>query len=197
MIKAEKIKKSFGGRAVLDGVDVFIDGTRAALMGESGTGKTTLLRILSGLDKADSGVVKSKGNTAVIFAEPRLFPGFCAMENITCVMHGDKKQNEERAREILSALGIGDAGGLMPRELSSGMAVRVSIARAIAFDADNYLLDEPFRALDDESRRNVISYLDKCFIGKSVFMITHNEADADMLCGEKYLLYNGKTKKNC
>lgn len=197
MIKAENIKRSFGERAVLDGASISIDCTMAALMGESGSGKTTFLRILSGLEKADSGDAEITGKTAVVFAEPRLFPGVSAMENVTCVMSGEESFKAERAMELFRALGIEHAAHFRPRELSSGMASRVSIARAIAYSADNYLFDEPFRALDEESRKNVISYIKKCLVGKSVLIITHNASDADMLCDEKYQLFDGKINEIC
>lgn len=195
MIEVNGLLKKYGDKTVLNRVFLKNDGKVIALMGESGTGKTTLLRIIAGLENEDEGSVLVKGKTAVSFAEPRLFDSFSVLENVTCVMAGEKSANEVRAKAILEKLGIGDAAALYPTELSSGMAARVSIARALAYDADNYLFDEPLRALDDESRSDVISYLKNELSGKTVMMITHNLGDATAFCDEIYKLDKGILNK--
>ena len=195
MIEVNGLSKKYGDKVVLDKVSLKNTCKAIALMGESGTGKTTLIRILAGLEKEDEGAVLVEGKTAVSFAEPRLFDSFSVLENVTCVMGGEKSANEARAKEILEKLGIGNAVVLYPTELSSGMAARVSIARALAYDADNFLFDEPFRALDDESRFDVISYLKNELAGKTVVMITHNLSDATAFCDEIYKLDKGFLNK--
>jgi len=195
MIEVNGLSKRYGDKVVLDKVSLKNNCKAIALMGESGTGKTTLMRIIAGLEKEDEGSILVEGKTAVSFAEPRLFDSFSVLENVTCVMSGEKGENEARAQKILERLGIGDAGALYPAELSSGMAARVSIARALAYDADNYLFDEPFRALDDDSRFEVISYLKNELSGKTVMMITHNLGDATAFCDEIYKLDKGILNK--
>lgn len=194
MIEVKDVFKSFGDKIVLCGASLKADGGIAALMGESGSGKTTLLRVIASLEKADSGDVNVTGKTAVSFAEPRLFDRFRVLDNVTCVMpkENGKAENEKRAREFLRVLLPDGTEKLYPRELSSGMAARVSLARALAYGAENVLLDEPLRALDEETKKAVIALLKKELAGKSVLMITHDGGDADALGARKYLLSDGK-----
>ena len=179
MLEAVSVYKSYGEKRVLCGASIKADGNSIALMGASGSGKTTMLRILSRLENADSGDVITSGKTAVVFAEPRLFD-VAALENVCCVMDRaiPKPEKEILAKEILEKMGLADALDLRPSELSSGMAARVSLARAIAFDAENYLLDEPFRALDGETSEKVKKYVFDTLKDKSVIMVTHDDDDA-------------------
>lgn len=199
MFEITDVFKSFSDKDVLRGASLSVKNKSAALMGESGSGKTTILRIIASLEKVDSGSVNVSGKTAVAFSEPRLFDKFRVMENVTCVMPKtvSKAEKEARARKLLTDLLLEGAERMYPRELSSGMAARVAIARALAFDADNILLDEPLRALDDETKKAVIDVLKKELLEKSVLIITHDCASADALCSETFVLANGKiTKKN-
>lgn len=192
MLNLENIVKSYGEKKVLSGVSMTIpDGVTALLSGMSGSGKTTLLRIAAGLEKPDSGTVSVSGRTAVAFAEPRLFPSVCVMENVTCVMHGDRRENEQKAMELLSAVGLADAARLRPRELSSGMAARVALARALAYDADVYLFDEPFGSLDGEIKLLVMRYLKAFLKGKTALLITHDMAEGDFMATLRFHLANG------
>ena len=163
MLKLLKIEKFFGEKRVLSGVSLTVKkGECAMLFGASGCGKTTLLRIAAGLEKQDGGSVEKSGKTAVVFAEPRLFPTATVLENVTAVMSRSKKDRkaaERRAVEILAAFGLGGSESLYPSELSTGMAARVSLARAVAYDADLYLMDEPFKSLDAGIKQSVVAYL--------------------------------------
>lgn len=194
MIEVKDVSKSFGDKRVLCGASLEVDNEIVALMGESGSGKTTLLRVIASLEKADEGEVDVIGKTAVSFAEPRLFDRFRVIDNVTCVMpkENGKAKNEKRARELLCSLLPDGAEKLYPRELSSGMAARVSLARALAYGAENVLLDEPFRALDEDTKKAVIALLKKELAGKSVLMITHDGSDADALGARKFFLSDGK-----
>ena len=189
MLKLSDITKSFGERCVLSGVSLSLEkGDVAVLSGISGGGKTPLLRIAAGLEKADSGSVEKDGTVAVVFAEARLFPSVSVLENVTCVMRGDKRENAKRAEKLLSMLGLSDAKDLYPREISSGMAARVSIARALAYDADIYLLDEPLKSLDEALKMQVMQDLKEFFKTKAVLIISHDEAEAEMLATVRYRL---------
>ena len=189
MLKLSDITKSFGERCVLSGVSLSLEkGDVAVLSGISGGGKTTLLRIAAGLEKADSGFMEKDGTVAVVFAEARLFPSVSVLENVTCVMRGDKRENAKRAEKLLSMLGLSDAKDLYPREISSGMAARVSIARALAYDADIYLLDEPLKSLDEALKMQVMQDLKEFFKTKAVLIISHDEAEAEMLATVRYRL---------
>ena len=103
MLKLSKIEKSFGDRRVLSSVSLTVEkGDRAMLFGMSGCGKTTLLRIAAGLEKQDAGTVERNGLSAVVFAEPRLFPTATVLENVTAVMpRREKRDARKKAKEIL------------------------------------------------------------------------------------------------
>lgn len=196
MLKLSKIEKSFGDKKVLSSVSLTVEkGDRAMLFGMSGCGKTTLLRIAAGLEKQDVGTVEKKGTAAVVFAEPRLFPTATVLENVTAVIK-DKREAKKKAREILEAFGLGDAEKLYPSELSTGMAARVSLARAVAYDADIYLMDEPFKSLDEEIKRSVVSYLKTFFSDKAVLIISHDRDEAEMMDADVYLMENGVLMKS-
>ncbi len=127
----------------------------------------------------------------IAFAEPRLFENADALGNVTLVFpRGDAKANEKRAKEILTALGMTDFHAY-PRELSTGMAQRVSLARAIAYDAPLFLLDEPFRGLDAQMRDEVMAYLLEALREKTVLMITHSEKEAERLAERTLVLSDG------
>ena len=198
MLKLLKIEKSFGEKKVLSETSLSVKkGDRVMLFGMSGCGKTTLLRIAAGLEKQDTGTVEKSGKTAVVFAEPRLFPTATVLENVTAVMpQKDKREAKQRAREILEAFGLGGAEKLYPSELSTGMAARVSLARAVAYDADIYLMDEPFKSLDAEIKRSVISYLKAFLSDKAVLIISHDRAEAEMMDADVYLMENGVLMKS-
>jgi len=165
------------------------------LFGTSGCGKTTLLRIAAGLERPDAGIVEREGSVAVVFAEPRLFATATVLENVTAVMRGEKKAARKRAKAILDAFGLGEAERLYPDELSTGMAARVSLARAVAYDADIYLMDEPFKSLDPEIKRSAASYLRGLFADKAVAIISHDRAEARLMGAQAYLMENGVLKK--
>ena len=103
-----------------------------------------------------------------------------------------RSSNEKRARELLKSLLLERAENMYPRTLSSGMAARVSLARAIAYGADNIIFDEPFRALDEETKAAAIEVLRRELDGKSAIMITHDGGDAMALCKRVFLLADGK-----
>ena len=192
MLKLLKIEKSFGEKKVLSEASLSVKkGDCVMLFGMSGCGKTTLLRIAAGLEKQDGGKVEKSGETAVVFAEPRLFPTATVLENVTAVMRGDKREAKKRAGAILEAFGLGGAEKLYPSELSTGMAARVSLARAVAYDADNYLMDEPFKSLDAEIKRSVIAYLREFLSTKAVMIISHDRAEAALMEADVYLMENG------
>lgn len=183
MIELKNICKSFDQKAVLQGLTLsFPTGSKTVIMGESGCGKTTLLRIIAGLTPADSGSVIQSGNTAVMFQEPRLLPWKSAVENIRTVL---RKNSYALAEKHLAAVGLSEAADKLPRELSGGMAQRVAFARFLAYAEDTgaelLLLDEPFSALDSETEEKMTALLKSFAENKTLILVTHDEYHAENL----------------
>ncbi len=187
MIKLENISKSYGDSAVLSDFSLSLSrGERICIVGASGCGKTTLLHVIAGLTKADSGKITKGGESALMFQEPRLLPWRNARENITVVLPKDKHSSEyELADKYLLAVGLSEDAEKMPDSLSGGMAQRVAFARFLAFadasDSGILLLDEPFSALDGDTADEMIALLDSFAEGKALILVTHDQAHAERL----------------
>ncbi len=185
MIEILNVTKKYGEQIVLDNFSLTVNnGEKIALTGESGIGKTTLLRVLSGLESADSGNVICDKKVAYMFQEPRLLPWKTAKENISAVL---KKENYSLADKYLDAVGLTEAADKTPSELSGGMAQRVSFARFLAYaeesDATLLLLDEPFSALDKETADKMLNLLLDFSANKTLILVTHDENTAQNLGG--------------
>lgn len=171
MIILDRISKSFEGTRVLDSISAEIpDKGIFAVCGVSGSGKTTLMRIITGLEQPDSGrVIGTAGKRlAVVFQNDRLIPWLSALENISAVC------DEDTARIFLEKVELADSADKKPAELSGGMCRRVALARALAFDADILLLDEPFKGLDSELRMRMAKLVEDFAESRPVILITHD-----------------------
>lgn len=169
-IKINNISKSYGEKKVLRNLTLEIHtGTITVLRGASGCGKTTLLKILAGLEKQDSGTVELSGKISMVFQENRLLPWLTALENVAAV------SNKRTASKYLDLVGLGDNEDKFPEELSGGMCRRLAIARALSYGGDILILDEPFTGLDSELKTK-ISDLFKVF--PTVILSTHDDYDA-------------------
>lgn len=187
MLKLTGITHSFGKLPVLNNVNLtLLPGQRLAIMGPSGTGKTTLLRIALGLLKSDAGAAENQfTKTAAVFQEPRLLPWRTALENVNLVL-GDDRSTLEKARGYLTRVGLADAADKYPRELSGGMQQRLAIARALAVEADVLVLDEPFKAMDEELRNQIIALVSET--KAAILLVTHEKEEAIALgCEIMYL----------
>lgn len=178
-MKITDISFSFDDKIIFDNLNLEIqDGKITALMAPSGKGKTTLLRLIAGLLPPSSGSIDTNGRSVgIMFQEPRLFAQITNIENVMLVMK-NKQAKQQKATELLEAFGVYDAANKYPGELSGGMAKRVSLARAIAFNADILLLDEPFSALDKETKVSIIEKTKELLRGKTVLFVTHDETEA-------------------
>ena len=170
----ENVTVKYGKKTVLDGFFADLSDSRiTAVTGPSGCGKTTLLSVAAGIIRPYSGKFVCDKKISVMFQEPRLFPWLTALENVNAVLE-DNKTSLAYAKEVLMKVGITDFDKY-PSELSGGMKQRVAFARALAYDSGLLLLDEPFSALDNESRRAMLELVaaDK----RKVIFVTHNDDD--------------------
>lgn len=180
MLELNNISLRFGEKRVLENQNLTLNpGHRLAIMGPSGCGKTTLLRVALGLAKPTAGTVKNTfSSVGVVFQEPRLLPWRTALENVNLVL-GDGRESMEKAAGYLAQVGLADARDKLPRELSGGMQQRVALARALAMDADCLILDEPFKAMDDALRCQIIGLVNQTHA--AMMLVTHDEQEADTL----------------
>lgn len=181
-----KVCKNFGDSSILKDFSLKLEkGSKTVIMGESGVGKTTLLRIAAGLEKPDGGEFVSDEKLAVMFQEPRLLPWKTALENVKAVL---SKDHFSLADKYLKAVGLENDAKKYPHELSGGMAQRVAFARFLAFaESDGstlLLLDEPFSALDGETGKKMLELLKDFSEGKTVLLVTHDKADAESFADE-------------
>lgn len=186
-VSIKNISKTYGDKHVLNCVSKeFPAGETTVIMGASGCGKTTLLRILLGLEKADSGeVLGMPGKAAVLFQEDRLCVDVSAYENIALVLErkATRVQKETQKCQIeLEAAQVGITVEDLKQnvmELSGGMRRRIALLRALLYDADCVILDEPFKGLDAATKQNVMQYVKEKTTGRTTFLVTHDAAEAD------------------
>jgi len=180
-IKIDRLCKSYGEKKVLKNLTLTLkEGEMTCIKGRSGYGKTTLLRVMSGLEKADSGSIEGMtDNMSFVFQEDRLCEDFSAVSNIRLVT-GKSLKNEDIIAHLIE-LGLEDALKKPLREYSGGMKRRVAIARAICRDADIVLMDEPFKGLDLALRKQVMDYVKKHCEGKTVICVTHEPDEAEYM----------------
>ena len=182
MLKLDHINKSYADKKVLDDFSISCGNTGiTALMGSSGIGKTTLLNIISGLEKADSGNVENTfEKTSYKFQDARLFSWLSAKDNVKAVI-ADDENAEEKALQMLKLVGLGESENKFPAELSGGMQQRVALARALVYQGDLLLLDEPFSAVDAETKKQLISIVKEYAENHCVILVTHDLAEAELL----------------
>jgi NitT/TauT family transport system ATP-binding protein len=164
-IRINRVSRRFArGVLALDGVDLQIDaGEFVALLGPSGCGKTTVLRLLAGLDAADAGAVAVGDGSeppvlSYVFQDATLMPWASVFDNVWLPLRiagASRGAAQERIAPALQAVGLSDFARALPHELSGGMRMRVSIARALVTQPDVLLLDEPFASLDEITRQRL------------------------------------------
>jgi sulfonate transport system ATP-binding protein len=180
--------RAYGDRLVLDGLDLGIArGEFVVLLGESGCGKTTLLRALAGLDPIEGGHIDAPRRPAVVFQEHRLLPWDSLWRNVS--LNLPPKGARERAAAALAEVGLAERLDDWPRTLSGGQAQRVALARALVQEPELLLLDEPFAALDALTRIKM-QRLVKELVAKhrpGVLLVTH-DVDEAIALGDRVLV---------
>jgi NitT/TauT family transport system ATP-binding protein len=186
----------------LDGVDLHVDdGEMVCLLGASGCGKSTLLSIIGGLEDATAGEVRIEGDRVIgpgadrgmVFQGYSLYPWMTVAENIEFglrVAGTGKAQRADRVDELVGIMGLVEFRDAIPRQLSGGMRQRVAIARALAPEPDILLLDEPFGALDAQTRRAMQDFLLTVWsrTATTVLMVTHDVEEAVYLSNRIYVM---------
>lgn len=173
--------KSFGAKRVIHNLSYsFAPDAITCVIGPSGCGKTTLLRMIAGLTPPDSGSIDNlPDRCAMVFQEDRLIDHLSPLANISIVQ--PRSYPQSRIRQALEAVGLGDAIAQPARELSGGMQRRVSIVRALLYDAPLLLMDEPFKGLDVATRDAVIRFAQPLMAGRTTLIVTHDPDEWSLL----------------
>jgi len=186
------LRRSYGDRTVIRSLDLQIErGEFVVLLGESGCGKTTLLRALAGLDSIDGGRIDGPARPAVVFQEHRLLPWDPLWRNVSLGL--PEAGARARATAALAEVGLGSRLDDWPRNLSGGQAQRVSLARALVQEPELLLLDEPFAALDALTRIRM-HHLVKQLVARhrpGVLLVTHDVDEAIALADRILVMRNG------
>ncbi|NKY28364.1 ABC transporter ATP-binding protein [Nocardia gamkensis] len=188
------LRKSFGHKTVLDGVDLTIRrGEFVVLLGPSGTGKTTLLRLLTGLEAPDAGEVLVPGRRTTVYQEPRLIPSKRVLANVV-VGQRRSRRNREAGLRALAEVNLDGKARQWPATLSGGEAQRAALARALVREPELLLLDEPFAALDALTRLQMQDLVGDLVARHrpAVLMVTHDVDEAIRLADRVLILDKGR-----
>lgn len=193
-IKLINIEKNFGSKKIYDKFSlVFEEGKINCILGRSGCGKSTLLNIIANLEEVKSGeIIGVPEKIAYVFQEDRLIEWNSIYTNmeLPLLKTYTKDEREEKIKNILREVELGDYMNSYPKELSGGMRQRANIARALLYNGELLLMDEPFKSLDKSSKENIISIFKGNHLEKNntVIMVTHDINEALSLGDNIFLL---------
>ena len=198
IVSLHGVKRSFGDTQVLDGISLTVAPRESVcLIGRSGCGKSTVLKILSGLLTADAGEVRLSANCAIGFQDSRLVPWLRLWDNITLGMTGSRAERRTVAQQALDSVQLSTHTDAWPRELSGGQAQRAALARALVRHPDLLLLDEPFGALDALTRLDMQDLLADLKVRHhwATLMVTHDISEAVRLSDRVLVLKDGRISR--
>ncbi|MEI7024922.1 ABC transporter ATP-binding protein [Paenibacillus sp. y28] len=195
-MRFEHISIAYGSRQIFKEFSFALDpGQITCVMGASGIGKTTMLRMAAGLERPSSGIIRRPGaaRTGMVFQEPRLLPGKTVLDNILWVLDQPKRREaQQQARALLDAAGLAQAAGDYPQQLSGGMRQRAAVVRAFAAEPDLLVMDEPFQSLDMASRQEMYALLLRLHHSgrPTVLLVTHDLEEA-LTLGTRIVVLGG------
>ena len=211
MIEVKNLTKSFGGAMAVDDVSFSVqEGKVTSIIGSSGSGKSTTLRCINGLEKKDSGGIYIDGElvtennlravrtkTAMVFQNFNLFNNLTVLKNITAapinVKGMSKVEANKKAMKLLQIVGLADKKDAYPKSLSGGQKQRVAIARALAMEPEIILFDEPTSALDPEMVGEVLDVMKKlASSGMTMLIVTHEMGFAREISDQVIFMTDGK-----
>ena len=173
-LEIQGLSKRFGEKTLFEDLSLTVD-RPMILWAFSGWGKTTLLRILMGLETPDSGTVSGVGRVGAVFQEDRLCPQLTAVQNVELVLENTKSDYKQQIVRDLQQLGLDEAALDLPvRKLSGGQKRRAALLRAVWAESDTLLLDEPFTGMDPETMKKAASLLKERCQRKPVLLATHD-----------------------
>lgn len=201
MIKIENVNKYFEKLKVLDIINLEIkQGEFFVILGPSGCGKSTLLNMVAGFEKPTQGKITIKGkevkkpgkDKGFVFQDYALFPWETVLGNVISGLEGNKKEKKEKAMHYIEKVGLKKFYNTYPHKLSGGMKQRVSIARALAYEPEILLMDEPFGALDAQTKKIMQQELLNLLqdFNKTILFVTHSVVEAVYLADRIIVLSN-------
>lgn len=208
VIVIDKLTKSFKGKTVLEDVNMRLqEGRIYGIVGDNGSGKTVLLKLICGFMKPDSGTVTVNGkvigkdadfpeNTGIIIEAPGFLPNYSGMKNLEYLASIRGKIGKEQIESAMKTVGLDPSSKLRVGKYSLGMKQRLGIAQAIMEDQQLLILDEPMNALD----KDTVEDMRKLFLsfkasGKTMLIVSHNEGDISTLCDEVYEFDGARIKR--
>jgi len=209
-IQLEEVNTSFNDSKILNEFSLVVEpGQFVSILGTSGIGKTTLLRVISGFKRITSGYLRINGqlassnfvhkapekrNLGFVFQDYALFPHLNVFENIGYGISKKIENRKNRVEELINILGLASHEKKFPSQLSGGQQQRVAIGRAMAINPSAILMDEPFSNLDFSLKKSLSSEIKKIIhnSGTSTIMVTHDENEAKRLSDKCYLMEYGK-----
>lgn len=197
ILEMKNIVKDYEGFRAVDNVDFFVKkGEIVAIIGPSGSGKSSLLRCINGLSKITSGEMVLNGETGMVFQHFNLFPHMTCLENVIYAPVNVKKMKKDaatkKAMELLAMVGLESKANVYPAQISGGQKQRVAIARALAMEPDIMLFDEPTSALDPEITGEVLNVMKKLAgYHMTMVVVTHEMVFAREVADRVVFMDNG------